>query len=125
MRPRPQRAPVSCLALIIAGAVAPSALAQSPIDVPTIVSVPPHDDAFNTPAPAVPPWDAPAAPRTTQPRELATAAPPRPAPVTAFAGSAAPLTCRAADYCLIIDEHSALHLGTLCRMPDGAWQLLP
>lgn len=119
-----------CLALAIAGAVAPGALAQSPIDVPTVVSIPPHDDAPPATPPAVPPWDAPAALSPTAPSmahasEVATAVVAPPAPITGFAGSAAPLTCRTADYCLIIDEHSALHLGTLCRMPDGAWQLLP
>lgn len=124
MRPHLRKVGAPCLALVIVGAAAPRASAQSPIDVPTVVSIPPHDDTPDTPS-RVPPWDAPAASANPQPSELATAARPPQPPIAAFAGSAEPLSCRAADYCLIIDEHSALHLGTLCRMPGGTWQLLP
>lgn len=117
--------PAAGLALFVAIGP-PAAVAQSPIDVRTIVSVPPQEEApAAPPRPAVRPWDV--APGTAQPTALAAAgtAPTAPDVTEAFTGAVAALPCRPAGYRAIIDEHSDLRSGTVCRMPDGSWQLLP
>ena len=134
---RPGRA--ICAVLVSAGAAASApGLAQSPIDVPTLVTIAPQDEAPAADAPrssfdhetartagATPPWEQPA-PRTAQGGAVAAVpAAPAPSPLTAFTGAALPLVCRHAGYRVIIDERSDLRSGTLCLLPDGSWQLLP
>ncbi len=128
-----------CAALLSIGASAPAAgLAQSPIDVPTLVTVAPHEEApragaprssFDYEARAVPvprPWDLPATSGTAQPGTVAAAiAAATPAPPTAFVGAASPLACRQAAYHVILDKSSDIRAGTLCILPDGSWQMLP
>ncbi len=128
-----------CVALLSAGASAPGAgLAQSPIDVPTLVTIAPHEEApmagaprssFDYEARAVPvprPWDLPATSGNVQSGTVAAAiAAPTPSPPTAFVGAAAPLACRQAAYHVILDKSSDIRAGTLCILPDGSWQMLP
>lgn len=132
------------VALGLAGlAAGGTALAQTEIDVRTIVSVPPQEEAPATPpsaaradvppgpSPAVmAPWDAPpfrdADPSVaTPPASVAAASEQHPATTAGFTGSATALPCRPAGYVTIIDERSDLRAGTLCPLADGSWQLLP
>ena len=128
-----------CAALLSAGASAPAAgLAQSPIDVPTLVTIAPHEEAptagaprssFDYEARAVPaprPWDLPARSGNAQPGTVAAAlAAATPSPPTAFVGAASPLACQPAAYHVILDKSSDIRAGTLCVLPDGSWQMLP
>lgn len=132
-----------CVVLVTTGAIAPGAcLAQSPIDVPTLVTIAPAEEAPSTGAPrssfdyetaaaAVRPWDVPHAPQNAQLGDAktgtlaaATAASPSPRP-TGFVGAAAPLACRQPAYRIILDNRSDMRAGALCVLPDGSWQLLP
>lgn len=114
-------------------------MAQTAIDVRTVVTVPPQDEAPDAAAPrssfdyaarpssgspqpaSVAPWDAPgalaAADGPTDPRSSP--------PTGAFTGAAAPLPCRRGAYHAIVDERTELSVGTLCALPDGSWQLIP
>src|SRR6185437_8418662 len=124
-----------CVVLVTGAAVAPGlGWAQSPIDVPTLATIAPPDEAPAANAPrssfdyetaAVPrPWDLPRTPATAQPGTLAAAAPaPAPARPTAFTGAATPLACRQPAYRIIFDERSDMKAGTLCVLPDGSWRL--
>ncbi len=144
MKPLVRTGCAGCVALLTVAAApsSPSALAQSPIDVQTIVSVPPpqtQGGSVMAPAPAaVAPWDQPQSSPAAPP--VAAPAPAAPSPVvvatkpdipspsastTAFTGMATPLPCRPGVYRAIIDERTELPLGTLCALPDGTWQLLP
>jgi hypothetical protein len=128
-----------CAALLSAGAAVPgTGLAQSPIDVPTLVTIAPHEEAptvgaprssFDYEARAVPvprPWDVPAPSGIAQTGTVAAAiAAATPSPPTAFVGAAVPLPCRQAAYHVILDRSSDTRSGTLCVLPDGSWQLLP
>jgi putative hemolysin len=131
MNPLMRRLWAPCIAVTIASGAMPAvARAQTPIDVPTISTVPPRDDDGAAPlaTPAVPPWDLALAPWDASPGELAAVVEPvttRSSTTAAFTGSAAPLACRKAGYRMIIDERSDISLGTLCPMPDGSWRLLP
>lgn len=129
MTPLMRRAVAACLAPMIASSAMPiGASAQTPIDVPTLVTIPPHDDAPPAAIPAEPPWDLALAPWDASPGEIAALAEPVTTPsstTAAFTGSTAPLPCRKAGYRMIIDERSDLSLGTLCPMPDGSWQFVP
>ena len=123
--------------LISAGtAVCPAALAQSSVEVRTIVSVPPQAEPAPPPVPqaaVVPPWDlpqrAPHSAATAASNDLAAAhvsAGPSPSLSTdAFTGGASPLACRSGAYRAILDERTELHLATLCPLPDGTWQMVP
>ncbi len=124
-----------CVVLVAACAVAPgTASAQSPIDVPTLVTVAPQEEAPAAGAPrssfdyeahtamTVPPWEQPA-PSRAQGDALAAAE--KPSRLSAFVGTAEPLACRQAGYRVIIDDRGDLKSGTLCFLPDGSWQLLP
>lgn len=127
-----------CVVLVTAGAIAPGAcLAQSPIDVPTLVTVAPQEEAPSAGAPrssfdyeahmeaAARPWEGPRGPWNAQPGALAAATTaPAPARPTAFTGAAEPLACKQAGR-VILDNRSDLKAGTLCVLPDGSWRFLP
>jgi hypothetical protein len=124
-----------CVAVVSAAVMAPAVVAaQSPIDVPTVVTIAPQEEAPSDAAPrssfdyeaartasAARPWDAPGVIAAAVPAPHA----PQPSPPMAFTGAAPPLACRHADYRIIIDDRSDLRSGTLCILPDGSWQLLP
>jgi hypothetical protein len=115
-------------------------LAQSPIDVPTLITIAPQEEALSTGAPrssfdyetartATParPWEtsrAPwnAEPGSAQPSAIASAA--APSAPTAFTGAAPPLACRLAGH-IIIDKSGDMRAGMLCVLPDGSWRLIP
>lgn len=138
-----RRGRAACVALLMAGALAPDAApAQSPlkggaIDVPTLVTVPPPAEASSANSPRssydyetartspAKPWEAPRGPwdKSSDTIAAATAAPPP--GFTAFTGEAPPLSCREAGYRMIIDERSDMRSGTLCTLPDGTWLFLP
>jgi hypothetical protein len=122
---------------VTAGAAASGAgFAQSPIDVPTLVTIAPREAAPSAGAPrssfdyeartaTTPPWDQ-LAPGNAPPGAIAAAiAAPAPSRPTAFTGAAMPLACRHAGYRIIIDDRSDLKSGVLCLLPDGSWELLP
>ncbi len=125
-----------CVVLVTGGAAAPGAgWAQSPIDVPTLVTIAPPVEApsanaprssFDYEAAAVPrPWDIPKAPWSNQPGALAAASATPASRPTGFTGAAAPLACRQPAYRIILDNRSDMKAGTLCVLPDGSWLLLP
>jgi len=135
---RPARA--ICAALVFAGAaVSGASSAQSPIDVPTLTTIAPQEEAPSAGAPrssfdyetrtatATAPWDAPRTPWNAKPGALASASPsatPALRP-TGFIGAATPLACRPAAYYVILDKTSDIRAGTLCFLPDGSWRMLP
>ncbi|MBV8535989.1 MAG: hypothetical protein JO128_10375 [Alphaproteobacteria bacterium] len=122
-------------ALVTAGAAAPAAgVAQSPIDVPTLVTIAPPAEAPSPNAPrssfdyegVLRPWDVPRAPWNGPAGALAAATTAStPSHATAFTGAATPLACRQPAYRIILDTRSDMKAGTLCVLPDGSWLLLP
>jgi len=132
---RPKRAIYA--ALVTAGAAASgTGLAQSPIDVPTLVTIAPPEEAPSAGAPrssfdyetrtamTPPPWDQ-RAPGNAPSGAIAAAIAPAPSRPTGFTGAAMPLACRRSGYRIIIDDRSDLKSGVLCLLPDGSWELLP
>lgn len=114
-------------------------MAQTPVDVQTVVTVPPQEEAPDAAAPrsgfdyaarptsaspqpaSVAPWDAPGVLAAAEGATGSRSSP----PTGAFTGAAAPLPCRRGAYRAIVDERTELSVGTLCSLPDGSWQLIP